>query len=150
MAAGIKDLYERRWSALNITPQLLHRFAQQHNWDEGRDLLVRCIRHPQCSLATALLIYWLGKPHYYRQYTRRAEVADHERADFDLLSAIERRVKSGAFELNDITFDPRRFKGTDWTTSELTYPKLEKKRDIPGYMQIAVTRKGAMPLAPAG
>jgi len=148
VAASVPDLYVYRWSALNIDAALLHRFAKRHNWDEGRELLVRCIRHPDCSLATALLVYWLGKPHYYRQYKRRAQVPAHERADFDLLAAIERRVADGTYKHHEITFDPRRFERTDLTAQ--SYLDLAKQRELPAHMLIAVTKRGAVPFELAG
>ena len=145
MAATVRDLYEYRWSALNIDAKLLHRFATNHNWDEGPDLLVRCIRHPLCSLATALLIYWLGKPHYFRQYPKRSAVPDFERPGYDLLTAIERRVEAGEYEHAGLTFDPRRHAKTDWTTGAFAYPELVMKRALPAHMLIAVTKNGAVP-----
>jgi hypothetical protein len=142
MPPTTRDLMTFRWSALaKIDAKLLHRFATKYNWDDGIDLMVRCIRHPECSLATALLVYWRGAPHYYRQYKTRSEVDKYELPAFDLLSAIERRVKSGAYRLHGITFNPRKYAKND-------YPEIKKKRDIPAYMLVTITSKGISPPKP--
>jgi len=142
VAATIPMLYTHPWSMLRIDAKLLHRFADRYNWDDGLDLLVRCIRHPACSLATALLVYWKSSPHYYRQYRNRRAVPDFERAQFDLLSAIERRVVAGKYPLAGITFDPRRNAGFDWTRGDKSSAKLEKQRPIPSSMLVAVGLRG--------
>lgn len=144
MSATIADLRTYRWSALRIDGPLLHRFATRHNWDDGVDLLRQCIRHPACSLATALLVYWRGQPRYFCQYTRRSAVPEHERPQYDLLKAIEGRVARGTYRvLAGTTFDPRRG-GLAARDAE-----VDAVRALPACMLVAATSRGIVPFAPA-
>jgi hypothetical protein len=147
MAARVTDLYQYKWSALRIDSALLHRFAAAYHWDDGYDLLKRCIAHEKCALGTALLIYWMGKPHYFRQWADADDVPDFQRPLFDLLTSIERRVKAGKYKRAGISFDPRRHAKTDWTA--ITYDELPKNRELPAHMLIAVTKTKSEPFEPA-
>jgi hypothetical protein len=145
VAATLRDLQNMRWSALVIDAPLLHRFAQRHNWDEGYALLERCVRHPECSLATALLLYWLGRPNYFRQYSKRVQVPTFERKNFDFLALIERRTAAGEYEHVGIAFDPRKYKGTDLTGGVFGYDDLPKKRSLPADVCVALTKTRVVP-----
>ncbi len=144
MSATIADLDMYRWSALRIDGPLLHRFATRYNWDEGVDLLRRCIRYPACSLATALLVYWRGQPYSFCQYAKRSAVPEHERPQYDLLKAIKGRVARKTYPLlPGTTFDPRRggLAARD--------PEIDTVRPPPPCMFVAVTSRGIVPFAPA-
>ena len=126
------------------TPQL-HEIADQWNWDDGLEELHLIIEHPACALGTALLIYWRGHPHYFRQYTHRDEVEYYNRDNYDLLMRIEEKMKRGDFRYFGINYDPR----NDLGGVDLTIPPSGKgrfafkpKRAIPSYMCLATTSDG--------
>jgi hypothetical protein len=126
---------------VSLTPGRLHGFAERFNWDGGWHKLRQIIRDPRCALGTALMLYWRGKPYFFRAYTKASEVEDYLRQNFDLLRAIERGVAQGRFQHHGVAYDPSRDKGTDWTA--FFYPEVPNLRDIPDEMFVATTRGGS-------
>jgi len=126
---------------VSLTHGRLHGFAERFNWDGGWRKLKQIIRDPRCSLGTALMLYWRGKPYAFRSYKKASEVESYLRQNFDLLRAIERGVAQGRFEHHGVAYDPRRDKGTDWTT--FFYKEVPNLRDIPDAMFVATTRGGS-------
>jgi hypothetical protein len=93
----------------NSDSEELHAFASNWNWDFGRWPLEAILENPACEAATALLIYWLGRPEFFRQYANRQEVEADDTGDveaFDFLSDIEARYIAGEFRVGSIPFDP--------------------------------------------
>jgi hypothetical protein len=84
----------------------LHLFASLSNWDFGTDSLHRVATHVNCEAATALLIYWRGRPEWYLQYASASAVPEHEQKTYELLSFIESRYLSGAYRLGSLRYDP--------------------------------------------
>jgi hypothetical protein len=70
--------------------------AHRHNWDEGTGPLKKILANPDCGLGTALLIYWRGRPEYYRQWA----VADVPRSDraFEIVQLAEKGILSGKYQ----------------------------------------------------
>jgi hypothetical protein len=93
----------------NSDSEELHAFATHWNWDFGRWPLDAILENPACEAATALLIYWLGCPEFFRKYANRKEVEADDTGDveaFDFLSDIEARYIAGEFRVGSIAFDP--------------------------------------------
>ncbi len=135
-------------AAKDSRAQKLHDIAQHHNWDGGTAQLFEIIADERCSLATALLVYWRGKPHYYRQYGSREEVVEYERPVYDLLQKIERGVAEEAFAPRGLAYDPRR----DPSLGDLTrddYAELPRKTLLPDHMWIRATKKGSERIRPS-
>jgi hypothetical protein len=84
----------------------LHLYASQVNWDFGSESLLKVASHPNCEAATALLIYWRGRPEWYLQYASTSDVPEHEREIFELLSFIESRYLSGTYRVGSLKYDP--------------------------------------------
>ena len=122
----------------------LHDFAASYQGSEAEAKLLEVVRHPACDRGTALMIYWTNAPHYYLRYASRQEVQPYEQAGWDLLEAIEERIRSDRFEHREIWFDPhhdkqtRSVRGHDWTVDD-TLTDRPTKREIPSDL-----------LAPAG
>jgi hypothetical protein len=94
---GIKD-----FSAIE-----LHILARLWNWDCGWEGLKAIVESPVCDPATALLIFWAGRPAYYLDDWMMA--ADPEEMDVehrDLLLDIQERYARGDFGVSRIAFDP--------------------------------------------
>jgi hypothetical protein len=89
-----------------------HRTAKNFNWDYGCDKLLEIIRH-RCDLGTALMIYWKGRPDFYRQYRRRCDIRG-AKGTFDMLVEIERRVADGFYTHRNIPFNPFDDQGYNW------------------------------------
>jgi hypothetical protein len=117
-------------------PEELHLFAGLINWDGGVKELTRVIRHPQCDLGTALLVYWLGQPGFDLQYANRDAVPEHRRGAYDLLREVEERVTQGFYKSATQPFDPANDRGQDLRPK----PDRIKRygRDIPAAMYRAV------------
>jgi hypothetical protein len=142
--AGTREEVERIGG---LGPKALHRFAARYNWDDGYVHLFEAIRSRHCSLGTAAMIYWRGRPHFFRQYEKRDEVPSYCIDNYDLLMEIERKVKRNAFRHHGIAYDPRK-DGEDLTRT--VYPGVGKKRDLPDTMYAATTVEGAVRFGPPG
>jgi hypothetical protein len=129
-----------------LEPNKLHAWAKRFNWDEGLFGPTLALRNRRCALATALLLYWRAKPRFYRQWTARKDVPAEERKAFDLLRAIEKALRAGAFAPRGIAYDPRDDLGSDFTAVD--YPKEAKVRDLPPEVLVWTDGKKAYPLAP--
>lgn len=53
-----------------VHPAELHYLASIYNWDDGNTVPLWIVESPLCSKATAILVFWLTTPDYYRQYVR--------------------------------------------------------------------------------
>lgn len=121
----------------------LHRFANRHNWDEGIYAVDAVVRHPQCALGTALLVYWLTKPYWHTQWRTAAAAKDPE--TFAMLAHIEAQIARNGYAHAGIAFDPRK----EELTSD-TYAGTPKKRALPAHVFAATTTKDVIRFDPPG
>ncbi len=42
----------------------LHRYMEEYNWDDGLEVPYFIMQHPNCELATALLMFWLAEGYF--------------------------------------------------------------------------------------
>lgn len=109
------------------TPEELHYTARSWNWDHGVKELKKIISRGDCSLATALLIYWNAEPvDLFSDYENAEEASEESKEDgmtFRLLAEIEKRVRKGGFNNLNIGYDPKNDEGLD-LTSELDEDEL--------------------------
>lgn len=128
-----------------LSPEELHRFVARYNWDDGYIYLFQAIRSRRCSLGTAVMIYWRGRPHFFRQYERRSEVPNYCIDNYDLLMEVERKFNKNGFKHHGIAYDPRE-DGHDLTRTE--YPAFGKKRDLPEALYVVTTEEGVFRFSP--
>lgn len=128
-----------------LTPEELHRFVARYNWDDGYIYLFQAIRSRRCSLGTAVMIYWRGRPHFFRQYERRSEVPSYCIDNYDLLMEVEKKFNKNGFKHHGIAYDPRE-DGQDLTRTE--YPAFGKKRELPEALYVVTTEEGAFRFSP--
>lgn len=125
-----------------MDPWELHELAAALSGRDGEARLHEVVTAPRCDLGTLLMIYWTSAPHYYLKYPRRDEVPEFERDGWDLLAAIEARVRARDFASTDVPFDPRRDRhtrsvwGVDWTVDDRVV-KGPACRQIPDFMVVA-------------
>lgn len=125
----------------------LHRFVTRWNWDGGNEKMREVIEHEACSLSTALLVYGLARPHYFRQYKGRREVPAYERPAWDLVRRIGKKIAAGEYRHLGITFDPQTWeKGYDWTKD--VYTALPRRVELPAHVWIRTTATGTEPIEP--
>jgi len=129
-------LFPRARKGFEIVPSTsdeMHEVVQRYNWDSGTAPLKWIAKHELCDRGTALMIYWMGSPHWYTQYAKAKDVAAHEKDTYGLLTAIEKRYLEGGYERSELRFDPRaddsRGEPIDWTVNH--YSDNEVKRPIP-------------------
>jgi hypothetical protein len=138
-------------AGLTKTAQRLHRYVSRYNWDDGVEPMRDLIEDEACAIGTALLVYWLARPHYYRQYVKRADVGSWERGGWDLVRRIERKLASKTedrFYHLGIVFDPRSWEpGYDWTRD--VYTQLPRRTELPARVWIRTTTLGVEAIAPA-
>lgn len=119
----------------------LHAFANRYNWDDGVYALDAVVRHPKCALGTALLVYWLAKPHWFAQW--RSANASDDPETFRLLAYVEARIARGDYAHAGVAFDPRKER-----LVEDTYDEEPKTRALPPHVFAATTRTGVATFAP--
>jgi hypothetical protein len=124
---------------LNITiktPEKLHEFMTNYNWDDGIEIPLWAIRNPLCDMGTALMIYWMAGAGYFSQFETKDDVPIYEKDNFDLIIEIENRYTTGFYTRNNILFDPNfdhdeNRKGHNWVNE---YSYLKQFRKIPTEM----------------
>lgn len=103
---------------------------------EDIDQLHQIARAPQVDLGTLRMMYWASAPLRYLRYRSRGEVPVYQQPGWDLLMAIEERVKARTYAQALISFDPRKdrltrsVRGVDWTI-ERPGEAAEARREIP-------------------
>lgn len=85
----------------------LHREARAYNWDDGTARLQRILADPQCDRATALLVYWRAKPHYFSRHATAGDVASVNRSGWQFVRALEARLVADEFVRTGIFYDPK-------------------------------------------
>lgn len=90
-----------------LRPKELHRFASQYNWDDGYLFLFEIVRSPNCALGTAVMLYRLGRPHCFLQYSSRRDVPRYCIDNYDLLIEIEERIRRGELQDHAVRYDTR-------------------------------------------
>ena len=102
-----------------MTARQLHQYAEWYNWDGPEAPMRRIIRHPECDLGTAIMIFWLCAPHFYYEHTSAGEpLCDEEKGVLSLINEIVSKVRRGHFKRAQISFNPRRFRGYDMVYDE--------------------------------
>lgn len=81
--------------------------AHAFNWDSGVRGLRRLLENPGCDRATALLIYWLGRPGFYNDSANDSLVPSFAKQQLTLIRSIEKRIEQYPSVL---AFDPRKSK----------------------------------------
>lgn len=112
----------------------LHGKARHYNWDNGMDGLYDIIQDEHCDKATALMIFWMGRPEWDLQYENRDEVDSFRLEEYDFLENLLLDYLGGNFDdRQSLHFDPADDNGEDWTNE---YPDLvdKFKREIPEIM----------------
>jgi hypothetical protein len=93
----------------------LHYAARAWNWDDA-SRLVDVVRRPDCTLATAAMLFWRSLPDEVIGHfaNRKAAHRAGESAAWDLQAEIRDGVAAGRFAAG-IGYDPADDGGTDWT-----------------------------------
>jgi len=109
----------------------LHYAASAWSWDNGLEALREVATRPDCSLATALLIYWNGEAADFFFGCADAKTADEKYFSgagetFELLRELEDLVVQGFYSPHGIGYDPGDDGGTDlrkgWDDPEMAHP----------------------------
>ena len=127
----------------HLDAKQLHQLADQWNWDDGYEELHAIIAQRQCSLATALMLYWRGQPHYYRKFSHRDQIPFFNLGPYDLLKEIEERLRAGGFQHHGIAYDPRQDQGIDFTRCKYKVASLTSP--LPDYVFVMTTQDAVIP-----
>jgi hypothetical protein len=112
----------------------LHEQAKHYNWDNGMEGLYQIILDDNCDKATALMIFWMGRPEWDLQFENREDVDSFRLDEYDFLEYLQEEYLTGKFDdKQQLSFNPKDDDGYDWTNQ---YPDLAKKfkRKIPDVM----------------
>lgn len=141
IAAGERETKALLAKVAAMDARRLHGFADRWNWDDGTFAVDAVVRHPRCSLGTALLVYWLAKPFWHTQWKTARSSDDPE--IFEMLAYIEARIAKGGYAHAGIAFDPRRERLTS-----VTYDDEPKRRKLPAHVFAATTKTGVVSFEP--
>jgi hypothetical protein len=88
------------------TPEELHYFAAEYNWDNGTIESLRwIIRQPFCDKGTALLLYWSADPKsLYSRYANREQVEEYYLDQYDFLKELEDRILEDRYSLQNFCY----------------------------------------------
>ena len=115
-------------------PEELHFLADQHNWDDGVELLEWIIDSEFCDEATARLIFWRSQPEFYTEFIAEKEAGSF--ADvYLLLRKIVKNVESGVYKKRELEFNPLTDVGSP---SDIHYRNPKEKWPIPDTMKLPV------------
>jgi hypothetical protein len=101
------------------TPEELHQFVSNYNWDDGIDRLQWVISHPLCDQGTALLVFWLSDPAYFYEFPKVTDVSKWARPQWTFLKTIEQKYLDRSFSSQKIKVDPANI----WGSNYLQIPK---------------------------
>ncbi len=88
-----------------------HQYVLNYNCNDGALPLFYVVKHSECDLGTALLIYWLHEDILYPEGDEEpiVDAEEHDWNQLKLMKLIEERVASKAFKNKNIRFSPREF-----------------------------------------
>ncbi|WP_046246846.1 DUF4274 domain-containing protein [Hymenobacter terrenus] len=120
--------------AASASPRIWHQMVMDWNWDSGLYFFEWLLNNPSTDRATALMMYWMGGPRWFKQVADRA-AAQASRSvfislkSFDFSEALEQRYCAGYFTNSQFSFDPAHdSNGYDWTREYADKPAV---REIP-------------------
>lgn len=105
----------------------LHSFVAKYNWDDGPKALLEVVRHPACTLATALLVYWQSEPAELAAHETPKAAPRSERAWVELLREIEAGVAEKRFARGPLGFDVHDVGGVDLSDSHPGIPRAMRQ-----------------------
>jgi len=111
------------------TPEELHQFVWNYNWDGGFEIIEEVINHPLCDIRNSPAHLLVCRTGYLYQYATADEAPNDYH--YKLVSDLEAKILSGGFPSSEIAFDPTNDEGYDWTTR---YQQCVQKRQIPEAM----------------
>ncbi|TDQ09485.1 DUF4274 domain-containing protein [Pedobacter metabolipauper] len=103
-------------------------------WNGSHQFLEWLVERPKTDLATAVMVYWMQGPRWWKQYHNKQELI--EKGDsamgFDFTETLESKILSGFFKDQEFAFDPTKDDhGTIWANEYLD--KLTV-REIPPFL----------------
>lgn len=93
------DLYRCRNSSFIL-------YAYNYNWDDGFEEPTRIMQNPNCSMSTALTLFYLADGVEYLS-DREREVSVYQQDWWKFVTILYNRIIKGAFPSFPIKFDPR-------------------------------------------
>jgi hypothetical protein len=114
------------------TAKALFTFVDRFNWDDDITYMQAVVKHDQCEIAIALMVYWRSCPTYYQQFVTIDEVEEYNQNTFLLQCEIEQKMEQNYFLKGKLKYDPRNDNGHDFTKSNIEEEKIVKA--IPTFM----------------
>jgi hypothetical protein len=100
----------------------LHAFVDAYNWDDGPKALFQVVRHAECTLATAMLMYWQSQPAEFSSFAKPKDAPQSERKWVELLREIEAGVAKKKFARGPLSFDVHDVGGVDLSDDDAAIP----------------------------
>jgi hypothetical protein len=88
------------------SPEELHYYAINYNWDDGLDLLRPVIDHPLCDQGTALFLFWLGQPDWFYDREADGRIGSGDSDNLRFLKDVQAKYLESGFPSHRIRVDP--------------------------------------------
>lgn len=115
------------------TPKIWHQMAME--WNETSAFLNWLVDNPKTDKATALMIYWMSGPRFFKQFKDRETTKDviGYTTSFDFTENLENKYLSDFYKNIKFSFDPNTadYSGVIWADGYLDKPIV---REIPTKM----------------
>jgi hypothetical protein len=102
---------EELWDLLRRvdSPLQLHYLPQIVNWDSGwtSEIVNWILEHSLCDAGTALLIYWLNDPQFFKKHERAGTLPKWAAEGYALHKKCETLYMSGRFSSGLVRYNPR-------------------------------------------
>jgi len=102
---------EELWALLGQVDSAvqLHYLPLILNWDSGwtEKIVEWILKHPLCDAGTALSIYWLMEPQFWKKQELTGNIQTWARNGYSLHQKCEELYKSGKYSEGVIFFNPR-------------------------------------------
>ncbi len=86
------------------SPDAWHVVAGKLNWDCSHDVLEWIVSQPQCDLATAALLFWMGEPDGWLKYPNVDAVPRIHLDNFNLIRKLAEGANSGFYTRRELVF----------------------------------------------
>lgn len=98
------------------TPEELHYYAMNFNWDDDLAYLRSVIHHPLCDQGTALMLFWLGQPDLLYGWEAEGKIMSLHDDGLSFVKEIQAEYLRSGFPNRRIRVDPTNMvPGVDYT-----------------------------------
>jgi len=88
------------------SPLEIHAMVSETDWDAGFEELKQLVFHPQCDIATKLMVFWRCQPDYFCQFNSVDSIPKNDRGLWSFMNAIKEELTESKLKLALINYSP--------------------------------------------